>query len=67
MEVIKFTDKEARGFGKLMNELEVKGNKLDSMDVLIAATGKIHKLVILTGDKKHFTRLRKFGVKIELI
>lgn len=67
VEVIKFADKEAREFGKLMNELEMKGNKLDSMDVLIAATAKIHKLVILTSDKRHFTRLDKFGVKVELV
>ena len=67
VEVMSFGNKESRGFGKLMNKLERKGSKLDSMDVLIAATAKVNKLVILTGDKKHFSRLSKFGVRVELV
>lgn len=63
-----FLDKQiAKIYGKLIKELEIKGMKLDSMDVLIAATAKANNLTILTEDKKHFGRLVKFGIKVEVI
>jgi len=54
-------------YGKLMAKLEKKGIKLASMDVLIAATAKANNLIILTGDKQHFPRLKGFGIKVEVI
>lgn len=62
------TDKRvAQEYGKLMAALERKGIRLDGMDVLIAATAKANNLIILTEDKKHFGRLTKFGVKVEVV
>lgn len=54
-------------YGQLLSELEEKGVKLAGLDVLIAATARLHRLSIVTSDKKHFSRLRNFGVKIEFI
>lgn len=62
------TDKRvAQEYGKLMAALERKGIRLDGMDVLIAATAKANNLVILTEDKKHFGRLTKFGLNVEVV
>lgn len=57
----------AMEYGLLMAELERKGIKLDPVDLLIAATAKHHKLTVLTANEKHFSRLKDFGIKIELI
>jgi len=54
-------------YGRLMAGLEKRGIKLAAMDVLIAATAKTNKLTILTEDRKHFGRLTKFGVKVEVV
>ena len=54
-------------YGSLMNKLDRAGIKLAEMDVLIAATAKHRQAIILTLDKKHFPRLRKFGIKVEVI
>jgi len=57
----------ASEYGRLMAGLEKKGVKLAGMDVLIAATAKANKLTILTEDRKHFVRLRNFGIKVEAV
>ena len=57
----------SRRYGKLMSALEKKGVKLAGMDVLIAATAQTMDCTLLTSDKKHFTRLDNFGVKVEAI
>ena len=57
----------ANEYGKLMSVLQKKGVKLFEMDVLIAATAKVSNLKILTRDRKHFERLKKFGLKVEVV
>ena len=57
----------ARHYGKMLAELESRGVKLAEVDILIAATAREIGLTILTGDKKHFVRLVKFGVKVEIV
>src|SRR3989344_7568273 len=57
----------AASYGKLMAKLEQKGTKLAGIDTLIAATAISNNLIILTADKKHFPRLSKFGLKIQLV
>ena len=57
----------ARYYGKMLAELESRGVKLAEVDVLIAATAGEMGLTVLTGDKKHFSRLVKFGIKVEII
>jgi len=67
IQALNFKDKEAREFGKLMNKLEKAGLKISPVDLLIAVTAKVNKLIILTGDKKHFSRLNRFGIKVEAL
>lgn len=62
-----FGNKEAKIGGELINKLEQKGQKISAVDVLIAATAKANNLIILTEDKRHFGRLTKFGVKVEVV
>lgn len=54
-------------YGRLMHTLEQKGVKLAVVDTLIAVTAKVSDLTVLTGDQQHFPRLKKFGVKVEVI
>lgn len=37
--------------------LESKGEKLEDFDLLIAATALEHNLTLITGNKKHFSRV----------
>lgn len=57
----------AKNYGKMLADLEKNGVKLAEIDVMIAATAGEMELTILTGDKKHFARLVKFGIKIEIV
>ena|SRR3989344_7529993 len=50
---------------KIVNEtirlrilLEKKGERLDDLDLFIAATALINSLVLVTGNKKHFDRIK---------
>ena len=67
MKVLIFGNKEAMTGGELISHLELKGQKISAVDALIAATAKTNNLVILTEDKKHFGRLIKFGIKVEVV
>jgi len=57
----------ARHYGKILAELELRGIKLAEVDILIAATAGANGLKILTEDKKHFSRLVKFEIKVEIV
>lgn len=65
--VVDFDKQIARNYGKMLADLEVSGVKLAEIDVMIAATAGEIGLTVLTGDKKHFARLVKFGIKIEIV
>lgn len=67
VDVLDFTKKIAREYGKLLYKLESKGVKLAELDTMIAATAKLNNLVIITRDKKHFKRLSRFGLKVEIV
>lgn len=57
----------ARHYGKMLADLEANGVKLAEVDVMIAATAGENGLKILTEDRKHFVRLVKFGIEVEII
>jgi tRNA(fMet)-specific endonuclease VapC len=65
--VLDFTKKSAKEYGILLGKLQKKGIKLAEVDTMIAATAKLYGLKVLTKDKKHFERLKKFGVKVEVV
>lgn len=44
-------------FGKLKAALEKTGRRIDDADLLIAAVAQTQKLILVTDNYKHFTRL----------
>ena len=44
-------------FGEIKSNLERKGNIIDDIDVLIAATALSHNLILVTNDINHFSRI----------
>ena len=50
-------------YGTIRATLEKRGKRLDDMDVLIAATAVRESLILLSDNRKHFTRIP--GLKTE--
>jgi tRNA(fMet)-specific endonuclease VapC len=50
-------------FGELKALLEMKGNKIDEMDLLIASTALCHNLILVTNNTRHYGRIE--GLKLE--
>ena len=44
-------------YGKIRSALEVKGSRLDDMDILIAATALERNLTLITANERHFSRI----------
>lgn len=49
-------------YSKIRKELRRKGELIDKFDLLIASTCIANKLILVTGNKKHFERIK--GLKI---
>ena len=49
-------------FGRMKAELEIKGERLDDFDLLIAATASVNGFILVTRNTKHFKRIK--GLKI---
>lgn len=45
-------------FGKMKADLEIKGERLDDFDLLVAATAKMSNLILVTRNIKHFKRIK---------
>jgi len=50
-------------FGQLKAELEGAGTIIDDADLFIAACAKVHGLILVTNNMKHFKRIK--GLKLE--
>lgn len=50
-------------YARIKADLEQSGGRLDSMDLLIAATALEYNLVLVTGNAKHFSRIP--GLRLE--
>jgi tRNA(fMet)-specific endonuclease VapC len=50
-------------FGQMKASLEKKGQSLDDMDLLIAATALTHNLVLVTNNEKHFNRVKDLEIE----
>lgn len=46
-----------REYGAIRAMLEKRGTRLDDMDILIAATALAENCTLITGNKKHFSRI----------
>lgn len=61
IEIIPINQEIGSLFVDLKVKLEEKGEKLADFDLLIASTGKLYKLILVTKNVKHFGRT---GIKI---
>jgi predicted nucleic acid-binding protein len=61
--VVGFDRKAAEVYGRVRAELERAGRPLADADLMIAAIGLTHNLVVVTGNVKHFKRVK--GLKVE--
>ncbi len=50
-------------YGCIRAELELKGQKIDTMDCLIGSTALFYNLIIVTHNRKHFERIP--NIKLE--
>lgn len=61
--VIELNEDVCKKFGELRNELRKKGELIADFDLLIASTALVQNLVLLTGNVKHYERIK--GLKIQ--
>ncbi len=52
-----------REYGEIRWQLERTGQRIDNMDLLIAATALHEDLILVTGNTRHFDRIP--GLRIE--
>lgn len=61
-EIINLNEVIIAEFGRIKADLEVKGERLDDFDLLIAATAVVNNLILVTRNMKHFKRIA--GLKL---
>jgi tRNA(fMet)-specific endonuclease VapC len=61
--VIAFDDTSAKIYGEIRTELEKSGQPLDNMDILIAASALKTGAILVSHNKKHFSKIK--GLKVE--
>jgi tRNA(fMet)-specific endonuclease VapC len=59
-----FSEVSAIKAAKILSELKTKGEIIDHRDAFIGAICIIKNIEFLTNNKKHFERLKKFGLKL---
>jgi tRNA(fMet)-specific endonuclease VapC len=62
-EVLPFDEKCAREFARIRVGLELRGNSIGPMDMLIAATALANQAVLVTNNVREFSRVR--GLSLE--
>jgi tRNA(fMet)-specific endonuclease VapC len=60
--VLAFGRDEASHWAELDASLRKQGNRIETEDAIIAATAQAHAMVLVTGNAKHFARIK--GLKI---
>lgn len=56
-------DKEiAKRFGQIRADLKIKGEIIEDLDILLAATCLANNLILITANLKHFSRIDKLEV-----
>ena len=50
-------------FGDIKSNLERKGNIIEDMDILIAATSLSHNLILVTNNVKHFEKIKDLRIE----
>jgi len=49
-------------FGQIRAELKIKGNVIEDLDILIAATCIANNLILVTHNQKHFSRIKELKI-----
>lgn len=62
--VLPLDDESSRLAGDMFRDLQDKGALIDLRDLFIAATCITNHLPLLTYNKKHFERLKKYGLTL---
>lgn len=52
----------AENFGQIRAELKLKGEIIEDLDILLAATCLAHNLILVTYNPKHFKRIKNLQV-----
>ncbi len=63
VEVVPFDDKAAQQYGRLGAELADRGTPIGEMDTLIAAHAIVLGATLVSGNMRHFSRVR--GLRVE--
>ena len=63
MSIIDFNESQSELYGKIIVELENSGTPLGDMDMLIAAAALSTGAILVSHNKKHFSRIK--GIKVE--
>jgi len=63
VQIVPFDRKAAEVYGRLRAELEREGQSLPDPDLMIAAIVLVRNLVLVTGNVKHFARVK--GLRVE--
>ena len=61
---IDFNENSALKAGDIQIKLKESGDLIDFRDLFIASICIVNNLELLTNNKKHFERLKKFGLKL---
>ncbi len=64
LEVISINDDVARLAADILRDLKKQGMILDFKDLFIAAACIVNNMELLTYNQKHFSRLKKYGLKL---
>jgi len=63
LEVLDFSVAACEAYGRLTNELQLKGSIIGDLDTMIASIALIHGEPLLTSDKEHFQRVPGLSVE----
>lgn len=64
IQVIGISEKDVKLAGRIMAELEAKGQKLDFRDIIIGSICINRDFILITNNVKHFSRMKDFGISI---
>ena len=63
LQVLEFNEDDADMYGKISAKLELKGEPIGAMDMLIAAQAKSRNLILITDNEKEFKRVEKLKIE----
>lgn len=61
--ILPFDEKPAREYGRIRAELETRGESLAEPDIRIAAISLVNDATLVTGNIKHFKRIKGLSVE----